>query len=274
MLVSCQIMVRIIRDNGLFYLLGFLAALGLKYHYSTAGAEGLCWMLTPVARLVALLSGIDFHWVLRAGYVNNSHEVVIAPACAGINFMIICFATFYFTFIARLQRTRTKWSWLGLSLAAAYLLTLFTNTIRIIVAICLYGAPIYFGWVTPGRVHQLTGTLIYVCFLVAIFLAMERMMRRYVPSAAIEPMTAAPRGERSPSMARLGQIPFAWYALITIFIPLVNGAFRRNGLLYAEHAALVMVTALFVYLLCLAIASLFKKRIDLLVKTKEKGEYN
>jgi exosortase K len=265
---------RILRQNGLFYLLGFLAAFGLKYHYSTASAEGLCWMLKPVARLVALLSGIDFHWVLRAGYVNNSHEVVIAPACAGINFMIICFATFYFTFVARLQGTRAKCSWLAISLATAYLLTLCTNTIRIIVSIYLYGAPIYSGWVTPGRVHQLAGTLIYVSFLVAIFLAMERMMRCCTPSPSIGPMTAAPKGERSPSMARLGQVPFAWYALMTIFVPLLNGAVRRNGSLYAEHAALVVATALFVNLLWFAIASMFKKRIDILNKTKEKGEYN
>lgn len=265
---------RIIRDNGLFYLLGFLTAYALKYHYSTANAEELCWMLTPVAHLVAFLSGIDFHWLLRAGYVNNSHEVVIAPACAGINFMIICFSTFYFTFVGRLRGARARCSWLGVSLATAYLVTLCTNTIRIITSIYLYKARIYGGWVTPERVHQLAGILIYVSFLVAVFLAVERMMRRCKPSPPIGPITATPGERRSCPFAGTMKFPFAWYVLITIFVPLLNGAALRTGARFAEHTALVMATTFFAFLVCFSVAALLKKRVDIFNKTKEKGECN
>ena len=265
-------MVKILRDNGLFYLLGFLAALGLKYHYSMAGAEDLCWILTPIARLVALLSGINFEWQLHTGFVSHSQGVVIAPACAGINFLIICFATIFFTFVGRLSGAWAKCSWLGVSLAAAYLVTLCANSIRIIISIYLLNAPIYGGRVTPARVHELAGTLIYVSFLVAIFLAMERMMRRCKHSAPRGHMIATAGAGRSASVVRGVRIPFAWYALITIFVPLLNGAARRNGSQFAEHSALVTVTALFAFLVWLAIAALFEKRVDILGKTKEKGE--
>lgn len=272
MLVYSQKVNRTLRDNGLFYLPGFLTALGLKYHYSTATAEDLGWILTPIARLVTLLSGINFHWDLHAGYVSHSHGVVIAPACAGINFLIICFATIFFTFITCLNGKLAKCSWLGVSLAAAYLVTLCANTIRIIISIYLYRAPIYGGWATPARVHELAGTLIYVSFLVAIFLAMERMMRLFKRAALSEPMITTPRAEYFLPTVLAVQVPIAWYVLITIFVPLLNGAARRNGSMFAEHAALVMVTVLFVFLVWFTIAAMFKKRVDIINKTKEKGE--
>jgi len=272
MLATYQKAERILRDNGLFYFAGFLAALGLKYHYSTAGAEDLRWILTPVARLVTLLSGINFEWQLHSGFVSHSQGVVIAPACAGINFLIICFATIFFTFVGRLSSAWAKCSWLGVSLAAAYLVTLCANSIRIIISIYLFNAPIYGGRVTPARVHELAGTLIYVCFLVAFFLAMQRLMLRCKRSAPLGEMIATAGPGRSASVARGVQIPFAWYALITIFVPLLNGAARRNGSQFAEHSALVTVTALFAFLVWLTIAVLFKKRVDISNKTKEKGE--
>jgi hypothetical protein len=67
------------------------------------------------------------------------------------------------------------------------------------------------------------------------------------------------------------QVPFAWYALIPIFVPLLNGAARRSGCRFAEHAALVTATALFAFLAWFAIAAMFKKRVDIFGKTKEKG---
>ena len=263
---------KILSETGLFYILGFLAALGLKYHYSTAGAEDLVWILSPVARLVTLFSGIYFDWEYHTGFVSHTRGVVIAPACAGINFLIICFATIFFTFIAGLNGTREKFSWLGISLATAYLVTLCTNTFRIIISIYLYSAQIYGVWVTPERVHRLAGTLLYVCILVATFLAMERIMRHFNRSVPLVTIIAVHRPVSFPSFARTLPVPFAWYAMITIIAPLLNGAARRNGYRFAEHAALVMVMALFVFLAWFSIAALLKKRVDILNETKEKGE--
>jgi exosortase K len=222
--------------------------------------------------MVTLLSGMDFDWQLHTGFVNHSQGVVIAPACAGINFLIISYATVFFTFVGSLRGAWAKCSWLGVSLAAAYLVTLCANCIRIIISIYLFNAPIYGGWVTPARVHELAGTLIYVSFLVTVFLAMERIMRRRKHPAPLGQMIATPGSGHSASVARGVQIPFAWYALITIFVPLLNGAARRNGHQFAEHSALVTVTALFAFTVWISIAGLFKKRIDISNKTKEKGE--
>jgi hypothetical protein len=80
-----------VRGNWIFLLLTLLVAFGLKYHYSQARSDDLVWILGPTAVLVEQLSGIDFDKEAHTGYVNNEHRVIIAPACAGVNFFIIAF---------------------------------------------------------------------------------------------------------------------------------------------------------------------------------------
>ena len=61
----------------------------LKRHYSLATAEELKWILTPIARLIAWLTTADPVWEAGVGYVDFSRGIIVAPACAGINFMIM-----------------------------------------------------------------------------------------------------------------------------------------------------------------------------------------
>lgn len=270
---SCaKVVTAMLRDNVLFYAVGLLAALGLKYYYSNAGADDLGWILTPVARLAGLLGGIHFQWEPHAGFVSHSSEVIIAPACAGINFLIICFSTIFFTFTVRLSGTAAKCAWFGVSVATAYLVTVCANTIRIIISIYLYSAPIYGGWVTPERVHRLTGTLIYVSILVATFLAVERFMQRCNRLGPHEPMTVKCGAGSFPSAIRFLPVPFVWYALVTIILPLLNGAVYRSGSRFAEHSALVIAAGLCIFAIPFSAAAILKKRVDILNKTKEKRE--
>jgi len=269
---SVKAITAIIRYNGFFYAFGLLTALGLKYYYSNAAACELEWILTPVARLVGLLSGMQFQWEPAAGFVSHSREVVIAPACAGVNFLIICFATVFFTFVARLTGTAAKCRWFVVSIAAAYQVTLCANTFRIIISIYLYGAPIYDGWVTPERVHCLAGTVVYVTFLMLTFFAVELFMRR-----CKRPGTHGPLGVRSGAtdfsyLHRTLPVPFAWYALVTVLVPLLNGAAGRSGSRFAEHAALVTAAGLFIFIIPASVAAILKKRVDISNKTKEKRE--
>jgi hypothetical protein len=70
--------------NSRYYVLVFLTAWGLKYHYSRADSDGLAWVLAPTAGLVGLVSGIPFESEAHTGFVSQGYRVIIAPACAGI----------------------------------------------------------------------------------------------------------------------------------------------------------------------------------------------
>jgi exosortase K len=233
-----------LRENGLPYLLGITAAVGLKYHYSVAGAEELLWMLSPVARMVEFFSGIQFHWELYTGFVNLSSGIRIAPACAGINFMIICFSALFFPLAHRLQGRAVKLSWVWLSLAVAYLATLLTNSARILLSIRLYSASTYGEWITPERVHRLAGTAMYLAVLVIVYLAAERLI---VPRPASGPSAKEKNRLFSPGAL---VAPLSCYVTITVVVPLLNGAYTRHGTPSAEHLLPVAGLSLTVLLVC------------------------
>ena len=222
-----------ILQNGLFYGLGALLVFGLKYHYSRAGSEDLHWILAPTARLVELFGGIRFEQEAGAGFISHAHHMIIGPSCAGINFLTIVFSALFFSFAYRMEGQRRKFLWLAFTMAAAYLLTLGVNALRIGAAIFLYGADIYGGWITPTRVHRIEGTLIYFFFLTLFYLAGDRAVSRLASFS-----TPTARG------AFTFLPPFFWYMLIALIIPALHLAPIQNGGVFAEHSILVIASCI------------------------------
>jgi exosortase K len=250
----------ILLENGLFHVMGLILVLFLKEHYSTANAEGLRWILTPVAEIVSFLTGTAFQWLPGSGYVSHLRGVIIAPACAGLNFLIICFGALFFSFVSRLPSQPLKCAWFLGSAVIAFLVTLVANSLRIILSVKLYEAPIYGGWLTPGRVHQLAGIIIFISLLVLTWLIAERLLR----PASRTAKTSDPTPKRIggvPLSSFLLLVPFAWYVLITIIVPLVNGAAEKYGPGFAEHTIMVVLAGGCVFLITLW-ATQGKKRVD------------
>lgn len=71
--------------------LTMLVMLALKRHYSLATADELNWVLAPTAMLVRWLTSANP--VLEDGidYADFANGIIVAPACAGVNFMIMAF---------------------------------------------------------------------------------------------------------------------------------------------------------------------------------------
>jgi len=157
------------------YALTGLIALALKAHYSLASARDLGWILAPTALLVGWLRGEPLRFDASHGWVPDSHHFVIAPACAGVNFMILAFCAAVLGFTGRFATTRGRWVWLTAVLVGAYLVTIGVNAIRIVTAVALYDADLHYGWLTAERVHRLAGTVIYLAALSATWLALDRL---------------------------------------------------------------------------------------------------
>jgi len=68
-----------------------VVALALKDFYSRAGATDLLWILAPSAWLARFVGSIDLVYEQGAGYISHAHHMVVGPACAGVNFLIIGF---------------------------------------------------------------------------------------------------------------------------------------------------------------------------------------
>ena len=217
-------------------LLLFSVAFGLKYHYSHATSDDLAWVLKPTATLVMHLSHLTFVHEAHTGFISRAGRIIIAPSCAGINFMIVALLMTGGTGIFRLK---TGWRipiWIGLSSISVYGLTLVVNTIRILGAIHLYAADIYAGWLTPARAHRLEGIVVYFLALCLFHLATQ-----YLLTISLFRTSVLKKNETGIQQPFIGWAPATWYFLVLLGIPLVNRTAAHNPAQFLEHSLTVVM---------------------------------
>ena len=264
---------KIIRQNFCFYAAGLLLILGMKYFYSNAESDHLIWILAPIAKWVELLSGIAFEYAPGAGYANHSLRLLIAPTCSGVQFMIITFTLFLFSFVHRITpsahtshansiflRYVKGFCWLIISMILSYLLTIFVNGLRIITAIylpALLGEEIYRGFLTPDRLHTMIGIVVYFTALLAIYRVTDFFFSKSKHSG---------NGRKSnaylPQLVRRCLPPVFWYFGIALGVPFVNNAYSKNTEKFTELTILIIcccLVILMLYGLLFAVRKLFRK---------------
>ena len=150
-------------------------AWALKAFYSGAGADALRWILSPTVRLVAWTTGVTFELEPHHGYLSRDHLFLIAPACAGVNFLIVAFVSLCLGLAPACSRAGERVALVLGSAAAAYLATVLANAARIAVAIRLHEAGAALGPLTPSRLHCAEGVTVYFLFLLVLFSAAARV---------------------------------------------------------------------------------------------------
>jgi exosortase K len=199
-----------------FVALALLLALGVKAFYSRAGAAELGFILTPSCWLAAHLGGIDLVAEEGAGFISHDYRMVVGSACAGVNFFIVAFLAVFLSL--RTTGVREKAAGLFVAMAVAYVATILTNGLRIILAAHLFQLG-RVGWLTPERLHRLAGVVIYCASVVVLCRAVAPERRSLL-------------------------IPLACYVGIAVAVPLLNGASRNP--LFGEHALVVIAACLVV----------------------------
>ena len=244
----------------LCYLLALLIAYGLKAHYSRATSDGLDWILRPTTALVERVSGLEFEYERGEGYLSRERCVIIAPACAGVNFMIAAFGMTLFSFLHLMPTAATTLFWTAGSLFSAYLLTIAVNALRIVIALHLYASGILFFCASPAQLHRLEGIAVYLTALCLFFWLAGCVARRL----GMTPPPAPPQqgGESmfpSPSERGWGEVawPLLWYLAITLLVPLLNPNYHGDRAQLAEHALTIAAVCAAVALL----AALARKRL-------------
>jgi exosortase K len=206
-------------------------AFAVKAFYSRAGADELLWVLAPSAWLAKFIGGLDLVYEQGAGFISHAHRMVVGPACAGVNFLVICFLCIYFSFA---RRVPSRSRWLLYSGLISFAGTIAANGLRIVVSAHLWNADIYKGWLTPDLLHRIAGVAIYYASLLAIYLVVDSRI-----------------GRRAPAVA-----PLAWYLGISLGVPLAGRAYAEAPPGFAGHAAWVIAVALLLTLIHLLVKAL------------------
>jgi exosortase K len=214
-------------------------AVALKRYYSLAEADSLVWILAPTARCVELVSGIPFTFESGTGFTNLDHRAAIAPACAGINFMIIAFCMMVFCLINRSKRIGTRLLIIIACLLVAYCFTIGINALRIALAVNLYDADVRFGWFTQERIHRLVGTVIYFTSLCSIYAILKHL---FCATKPVRGRDLQSREAVTPAaMGRHFCAPAVWYLAVTLALPLVLGKYAVYKGQLLEHVLFVLV---------------------------------
>jgi len=230
----------------IYGLLVVFMAVGLKYAYSQSTSEDLVWILGPTASLVKFMTGTQFVKEANIGYVSVDQHVAIIPACAGINFMIAAFCMSALTMLYHMQRKEYLAPCVLAGFAAAYGATLCANSLRIILSIYLYQADIYTPSITPEKVHRLEGIAIYFLCLCLLYLGVQKIISWH----DLFPSRRQPdEGRNVTSILFSCLIPLFWYLLITLALPALNQASRKNPALFWEHAWSVLAVSYLLFVL-------------------------
>jgi exosortase K len=221
------------RTDAVPFGLTVLAMLLLKRHYSLATAEQLDWILMPTATLVSWFTSAHLVPEIGVGHVDFARGIIVAPACAGVNFMIMAFGLTAFYGLYHMRRLPGKLVWLPLALTAAYGLTLAVNTARIVLSMSLYDANIYTSWLTAARVHRLAGVSLYFSALWLYFVGL-----RHVVAIACKHFVGF-RGDVS--MHKTEFWVWGCYLVVALAMPLAHLAWQELPAAFGEHCATVLI---------------------------------
>jgi exosortase K len=195
-----------------------------KQFYRDASPADLRWILAPTAQLVSWISGHEFVYESGQGWINIDIMFVIAPACAGVNFALAALLALVLGSLAPMMDWRTTLSRFARAVVLAYTATLVVNTVRIAIAVHMHRADL----------HRALGIVVYLGGLIGL----------YALARALD-------GRRVRAFHWLG-IPLSAYLLITLVMPLANGAARRDD--FVRHATAVLAVCFVV----VAIASFYE----------------
>jgi exosortase K len=225
----------------IFILLAIMIAIGLKHHYSQASVEDLNWILAPTVEFVEQLSGITFEKEAYTGFISKTHRIIIAKSCAGVNFLIIAFCMLIFSRVRATKPVGAKILFFIKSIITAYFLTIIVNALRIILAIHLYNADIYGGWLTREMLHRIEGTAIYFMFLCFIYFV-------FVSRQSTNKSTAR----------RAIKTPLFWYLIVTLFVPLVRRSLQGDLSGFFEHSLVVIIILIIILLFFFLLKSMVR----------------
>lgn len=204
-----------------------LAMWAMKRYYAEAPVDELQWILGPTARLVTALTAVPFEREPGQGYLSRERFFLIEKACAGINFMVAAFGMVAVVSGRRVRSCRSAAAVVLMCALTSYAAAVFVNAVRITVAMWLAAHPVGFGGITAAQVHRVEGIVCYFGGLVLLYKLVQ-----YVDRGS----------ERvSPSTPEL--VPLFWYFVITVAVPLANGA-AGYGSIFVEHTLFVLVVPL------------------------------
>lgn len=158
-----------IHKNTILYLLLASIFLLLKLFYIQADNSSLAFLLNPTSFSIELVTGSNSVFIPERGFFHKDLNILIDKSCSGFNFWMLCFTLFSFMIIQS-RLFKMKFFILPTILFITYLLTLLTNTSRILIAIQMQTS---LSALSSKTTHEAQGSFVYVFFFILFYLILH-----------------------------------------------------------------------------------------------------
>lgn len=226
--------------NGIIMIvISLVIAWSLKYHYSHSSSDDLVWILAPTSYLVQMTGDMTFKKEINTGYVNNERDIIIAPSCSGVNFMIIVFCLSAYTGLKKIKRIPVQLMWITGSLLTSYIYTLLVNTFRISLSIYSIKTEFLQTWFSRETVHLFEGVLVYFIFL---------LIYNHILNMSINPDNLG-ISQKPYMLIRKFLIPLSFYLSFTLLVPILNHGGLPPNKDFTGFAFIVLISCTIVFVL-------------------------
>jgi exosortase K len=148
----------------------------MKLLYLNLSVDDYFWLLFPVKTMVSFITDIHFWYDPSIGYTSYNGQIIINDRCSGLNFFIITLFLSVFIDLEDDSLLYKRLLKIIFFVFICFILTVFSNSIRI--SICIYLAVFekYFQFLKEAKswVHEGMGTFVFLFFLLSYnFLLMK-----------------------------------------------------------------------------------------------------
>lgn len=140
-----------------------------------AETEHLLFLLKPTCKVVSLITDGNYTYS-NEGFFYPAFDIVIDKSCSGYNFWLICFLMLTFRTVQALHSKSLKLGAIAFSLVMAYIVTLVSNSSRILALIVIRNQ--YPFLIKNSIVHEGVGVITHLTFLILVYNILERCLSR------------------------------------------------------------------------------------------------
>lgn len=162
------------KKNIPYYLILMVLFILLKLGYKVADNDQLGFLLKPTDKFVGVITSSQSVYLPESGYYHEQLNIVIDKSCSGFNFWLLTFALLTFLSLKYLPKHSHKAISIPASLVFAYVITIFTNTSRIVASILIQSQSYPIMESNGPVVHEAIGIVTNLTFLILIYYITER----------------------------------------------------------------------------------------------------
>ncbi len=163
------------KKNFPYYLISMVLFILLKLGYTVADNDQLGFLLKPTDKIVGVITSSQSLYLAETGYYHEKLNILIDKSCSGFNFWLLTFALLVFLSLKYLPKHSYKAISIPASLVFAYIITIFTNTSRILASILIQSQSNSVMERNSSVVHEAIGIVTNLTFLILIYYITERI---------------------------------------------------------------------------------------------------